>query len=89
MWLQMVLKEQIGAIDDLEVAAKVLDSLNGLLRSVSDFKRDWFLKGTEFIASPGEKFHAIINLAEHAAIDQVFHCDWLICVDVSLLNVIG
>ena len=89
VWLQVIFKEQFGTIDDLEVAAEVFDCLNGLLRGVSDFKRDRLLEGAEFIASSGKQLNTIVNLAEHAAINQVFHCDWLLCVDVSLLNMIG
>ena len=73
MRLQVVLEEQISAIDDLEVAANVLYSLDGLLRGVSDFKRDWLLEGAELIASPGKKLNTIVNLAKHTAVNQVLH----------------
>ena len=41
MWLQVVPHDQGCAIDYFQVATILLHSLDGLLRSISDFKRDW------------------------------------------------
>ena len=47
MWLQVVPHDKGCAIDYFQVATILLHSLDGLLRSVSDFKCDWSVQGFE------------------------------------------
>ncbi len=85
----MIAHKQLCAILNVQVTSCVFDRLDCLSRSIGYLKGDRCLESAELFASLAEKLDAFGDFAEHTGIDQGFHGDRCLRIQMTFLNMVS